>query len=153
MSARFLSPAAGSTLLVLVLCCSLTHTAALAASHGPLLRGTSHAHMWRLPAVCLQLPDGDPGDEDFEEEEFEYAEDDPDSPAGIPLRDVDWDTAWVHFQTMRAARRPMAFENFVGLIIAAMVFAAIVHHCEPSSCSWSQLACLLLRHHCCRRIL
>ena len=44
------------------------------------------------------------------------------------MRDVDWDTAWVHFRTMRAARRPMGFETFVGFAIAATVFGAIVHH-------------------------
>ena len=122
----FFSPAASSALLLLLLCCSLTQTAALVSSRGPLLRGAAQARSYRLPAVLLQLPDGDQGD--GEEEEFEYAEEDPDAPVGIPLRDVDWDTAWVHFRTMRAARRPMGFETIVGLTIAAAVFGTIVHH-------------------------
>ena len=71
-------------------------------------------------------------DDDDEDEEYEYYEEedvDPDS-VGIPLSEVDWDAAWLHFKSMRPTHQPArAFENLVGCAMAACFFAFILHTC------------------------
>lgn len=72
--------------------------------------------------------------EEVEEEVYEY-ESDPDAPVGIPLRDVDWDQAWVHFKIMRTYESH-AFAKNAGTIVAALAFLATVHFCECSSATF-----------------